>query len=65
MIHTQTQTEAILDYLMEGKSITQLQALKNFGCLRLSAIIFNLRKEGFHIITERVGHQGYARYTLA
>lgn len=62
----QTQLEAVHEHLISGKSITQLQALKYYGCLRLSAIIYTLRREfGLPIETKRVGKQGYARYFIS
>lgn len=47
-----TQKSMIRRHLLEGKSITQLEALRLFGCLRLSAIIFDLREENLDIVTE-------------
>lgn len=44
-----TQKQAIKDYLMAGHKITPLDALEMFGCLRLGAQIFNLKKEGLPI----------------
>ena len=38
-----TQRERIKEYLMRGKTITQLKALRKFKCLRLSSVIFKLR----------------------
>ena len=69
MKHTnQTQLEAVMDYLAEGKSLTALQALKYFGRFRLAAIIHVLRKEGVPIVTHMVkdgkARNGYARYQL-
>ena len=49
-----TQKRAIRAHLLEGKHITQLQALKLFGCLRLSAVVFDLRAEGLIIETEKI-----------
>lgn len=62
--------DRVLQYLKENKSITSLEAIKEFGATRLSAIIFNLRKE--HNITtqyetskNRYGDSvSYARYIL-
>ena len=51
---SQTQNEQILDYLKSGKSITPLEALEKFGCFRLSARIFNLREDGYNIITKNI-----------
>lgn len=49
-----SQKAAIRAWLLKGNSITQLEALRRFGCLRLSAIIFDLREEGLPVITERL-----------
>lgn len=49
-----SQKAAIRAHLLAGESITQLQALKWFGCLRLGAVIFDLREEGLPIETERL-----------
>ncbi|HRZ15760.1 MAG TPA: helix-turn-helix domain-containing protein [Candidatus Omnitrophota bacterium] len=38
-----SQNRAILQYLKTHKGITALQALKRFGCFRLSARIWDLR----------------------
>lgn len=63
---TETHMKLILEHLKEGKSITPLDALKMFGCLRLSGRIFDLRKAGYNINTEIVynGKKKYAEYTL-
>ena len=41
---SQTQNLQILGYLKKGKPITPLEALEKFGCWRLSARIYDLRK---------------------
>jgi|TARA_R100000734_G_C3313910_1_gene105349 hypothetical protein len=63
---SESQNKAILEYLKKGKTITPLEALPKFGCLRLSARIFNLREAGHHIITNRItrGDKTFAEYTL-
>lgn len=38
-----TQTEAIRKYLLSGRSLTPLEALSRFSCLRLSARVLDLR----------------------
>ena len=38
-------TKSILEHLKKYKSITPLEALKEYGSMRLGAIIFELRKE--------------------
>jgi len=47
-----TQKQMILKHLQREKTITPLQALKEFGAYRLSAIIFKLR-ETYEIDTEQ------------
>ena len=49
-----------LETCLDG--ITPMDALKDFGCFRLSARIKDLRNEGMNIITEH--KNGYARYKL-
>ena len=39
-----TLTQRVLDYMNEYGSISSLEAFKDLGVTRLSAIIFNLRK---------------------
>lgn len=61
-----TQNSAILNHLKSGKSLTPLDALHTYGCLRLAARIDNLRSQGFVIETEIVRDQGksYAKYFI-
>ena len=40
----ESQNDEILAYLLRGKKLTPLKALRKFGCLRLSARIYDLRK---------------------
>lgn len=51
---TDTQNNQILQYLKSGKSITSLEALRLFGCLRLSGRIFDLRKRGNAILSREI-----------
>lgn len=70
---TDTQCELILRYMDEHGSITSLEAMKNFGCMRLASRISDLRKRGYMIVRNMVtmfnedgsyrGH--YAEYHLA
>lgn len=46
-------TSEIRSLLEEGGTITPLEALSGFGCYRLSAVIFNLRKAGVPVRTNR------------
>jgi hypothetical protein len=66
-----SQTGMILEHLVSGKEINPMEALNKYGCYRLGAVIFNLKKEGYHISTRihrfkkpsgRDGH--YAVYKL-
>lgn len=63
-----SQTDQILTHLQSGGSITPLEALERFGCLRLGARILDLRNAGHCISSELVNNQytgkRYARYTL-
>lgn len=52
MTKTLTQKQAILEHLKTIGNITSLEAFIEYGATRLSAIIYNLRKEG-HLIIDR------------
>jgi len=54
LISLQSQKTAILAHLKTGRSITPLEALRLFGCLRLGARIHELKGEGHAIHSERV-----------
>ena len=45
----ETQNQMILSHLRTGKCITPLEALKLYGCFRLSGRIYDLKQEGWHI----------------
>lgn len=66
-----TQCDRILDYFHDFGSITQLEALHDLGCMRLSARIGDLKKQGYKFITKpekdknRYGEKiSYSRYFL-
>lgn len=44
MSNTDSQNKSILSHLRTGETITQLEAYNKFGCTRLSARIYDLRK---------------------
>ena len=44
-----SQSDAILWHLKTYGTITSYEAIKEYGATRLSAIIFNHRKDGYHI----------------
>ena len=47
-----TQNERILDYIHEFGSITQLEALRDLGVMRLASRMSDLRKQGYDIISK-------------
>lgn len=50
MVHSKpTQNERILDYIEEFGSITQLEALKDLGVMRLASRVSDLRRQGYPI----------------
>ena len=63
-----TQLEQILEHLKQGKNITPIEALEQYGCFRLSAVILKLRKQGYDIVTHyernKSGIGRHARYEL-
>jgi len=66
-----TQTEKILRYIQENGSITPLDALREFSCMRLASRVSELKKAGHPVCktmeTARNKYGDpvrYARYTL-
>ena len=59
-----TKKDKVLAHLMNGQSITPMEALTEYGSFRLGAIIFDLRAEGHKINTEIAKGSGHAIYTL-
>ena len=64
-------TKAVLQWLQTHAGITSMEAIKQFGATRLSAIIFKLRQRGYNIETvkcegtDRFGNKvQFARYYL-
>ena len=62
------QLEKILSHLKKGKTLSQAEAIYNFDCYRLSAVIQRLRKQGHSIVTHQepnLNNKGtHARYEL-
>lgn len=51
----------IRKHLLAHKSLTPLQALTNFGHMRLADVVYDLRREGYRI--ENIGDPGkHAKY---
>jgi hypothetical protein len=61
-----TQNDMIRTHLQSGKSITPLDALREYGCFRLAARIADLRAEGLNIQTSTTHSNGkaYATYRI-
>lgn len=66
-----TQNERILRHLQDNGSITPLDALSEYGIMRLASRISDLRSRGYDITREMVAGRNrygeatrYARYTL-
>lgn len=66
-----TQCERIIQYINETGSITQIDALREFGCMRLASRISDLKRQGVPVkrtmetAKNRYGEPiSYARYSL-
>lgn len=61
-----SQNALIKGWLLNGYSITPMEALNMFGCFRLSARIADLREEGLAVITDMVtiNDKRVARYYM-
>jgi len=57
-----SQRQQVLNHLREHGFITPLDALRRYGCFRLSARIYELRSQGYPIVC--MTRQPYARYEL-
>ena len=71
MTSTTNKTKEVLKHLQTYGTITSIEAINLFGATRLSAIIFNLRRKGYNIIsidkvtTDKYGHRvPYSEYKL-
>ena len=66
-----TQCERIVQYLETEGSITPLDALREFGCMRLASRITDLKRQGYYISKKMETSKNkagetvrYARYRL-
>lgn len=66
-----TQKDRVLQYLKDYGSITSWEAIQQFGATRISAIIFNLKKDGYefdeeweHTTNRYADPVSYKRYVL-
>ena len=67
-----TQKQRIIRHLKDKGSITALQAMKEYGIMRLTSRICELKNEGYNIKSEFVSSKNrynesvsYSKYTLA
>ena len=49
-----SQTDRILEYMLEGHAITPLEALNRFGCSRLAARVADIKAKGYLVYAEFV-----------
>jgi len=64
----QSQEQRISKHLKSGKTLTAISALKLFGCFRISARIFQLKKQGMDIKSEIIttaSGKRVSRYSIA
>ena len=66
-----TQCEKIIEYIKENGSITQLEALREIGCMRLASRMSDIKKMGYPVkmkMEKGKNRHGepvhYARYSL-
>lgn len=51
---SESQNSKILEYLLNGGKLTQMEALKLCGCFRLASRIWDLRERGYNITKEMI-----------
>lgn len=66
MNEIESQSYQIREYLLQGNTITAMEALRLFGCFRLSGRIYDLRKEGINISTTiiKINGKRVAEYSI-
>jgi len=52
-LEKKTKINQVKNHLVEKGSIDSWTAINEYGATRLSAIIFNLRRRGFNIVSEQ------------
>ena len=53
MADKMTQAQRVLEYIRQFGSITQLEALRDLGVMRLASRVSDLRKQGYNIVGKR------------
>ena len=66
MNEIESQSYQIREYILQGNTITAMEALRLFGCFRLSGRIYDLRKEGLNISTTiiKINGKRVAEYSI-
>lgn len=52
------QRKLILRELIEGNKVSPLSALRDFGCMRLASRIYELREQGYLIVSDERNQKG-------
>ena len=62
----ETQNQQILNHLLGGNVLTQIDAFEKFGCFRLASRVHDLRSDGHNIVTKNVKslNKSYASYYI-
>jgi hypothetical protein len=65
-MRTDSQNQKILSWLQSGNTLTPIDALKMFGCFRLSGRIHFLKSKGYDIKSNMVemNDKKFAEYSL-
>jgi hypothetical protein len=65
-MRTESQNKRIEKDLKRGKKITALTALSKYGCFRVSARVFELKRRGLNIVSRMIdkGDVRVAEYSL-
>lgn len=67
VVYCKNQTELVREYLKQGNSLTTLDAMLKLGIGRLANHIYELRKKGVNIQSERINQENgkyHYRYSL-
>ena len=54
ILSSESQNKRIAEWLTSGHTLTSLEALPRFGCMRLASRICDLRERGLDIKTEKI-----------
>lgn len=51
---SKSQTDLILEWMLAGNTITQLEALEKFGCSRLASRVSDIKARGYLVYSETI-----------